>query len=169
MAMNTSDLKAQLKQQLLNLLQQELDAAFEAVNEAHANATHEQSKPENQYDTLALEAAYLAHGQSERIAELQDQIATLNNFELREFKEDDQIAAGALITLLNSDDETTRSLWLLPVAGGEVLSVKDSDNKITTVTPDAPIARELMGRYEGDEIVLTLPAGKQYFEIDQIS
>lgn len=165
--MNISDLKAQLKQQLLNLLQQELDAAYEAVNEAHANATHEQSKPENQYDTLALEAAYLAHGQSERIAEIQDQVATLNNFELREFAASDQIAAGALIELLNADDETHRILWLLPVAGGEVLSAKDQ--KITTVTPDAPIAKALIGRLEGDELVLDLPAGKQYMEIESIS
>lgn len=167
MVMNTSDLKAQLKQQLLKLLQQELDAAFEAVNEAHANATHEQSKPENQYDTLALEAAYLAHGQSERIAELQDQVAMLNNFELRTFSENDPIAAGALIHLLNTDDETTRILWLLPVAGGEVLV--DGNIQITTVTPDAPIARELIGRSEGDEIALNLPAGKQYLEIEKIS
>jgi len=164
--MNISDLKAELKQQLLKLMQQELDAAFDAVNEAHANATHEQSKPENQYDTLALEAAYLAHGQSERIAELQDQIAILNNFELREFSEDDQIAAGALIQLLNCIDDTTRLLWLLSVAGGEVLT--SGEGKITTVTPEAPIAQELIGRYEGDEITLNLPAGQQSFEIYKI-
>ena len=165
--MNISDLKAELKQQLLKLMQQELDAAFDAVNEAHANATHEQSKPENQYDTLALEAAYLAHGQSERIAELQDQIAILNNFELREFSEDDQIAAGALIQLLNCNDDTTKLLWMLPVAGGEVLA--SGDDNITTVTPQAPIAQELIGRYEGDEITLNLPVGQQSFEIYKIS
>jgi len=164
--MNISDLKAELKQQLLKLMQQELDAAFDAVNEAHANATHEQSKPENQYDTLALEAAYLAHGQSERIAELQDQIAILNNFELREFSEDDQIAAGALIQLLNSNEDTTKLLWMLPVAGGEVLT--SGESKITTVTPEAPIAQELIGRYEGDEITLNLPVGQQSFEIYKI-
>ena len=55
---------------ILEQLQSELATALNASDQAHASATHSENVPENQYDTLALEAAYLAHGLSVRVTEL---------------------------------------------------------------------------------------------------
>jgi transcription elongation GreA/GreB family factor len=170
--------KKELLQPLLRHLQQEIDATLNAVNEAHALASHEQSKPENQYDTLALEAAYLAHGQSERIAELQRQFMLLDHFEFSECNDDSRIAVGALVRIEEAgcDGHKQQWLWLLPVAGGVLLKFenKNKDNNsdegiaIRTITPEAPLAKTLVGHYVGDEVVLSLGHKKKQFEIIEL-
>jgi transcription elongation GreA/GreB family factor len=172
--------KKELLQQLLSHLQQEIDATLNAVNEAHALASHEQSKPENQYDTLALEAAYLAHGQSERIAELQRQFMLLDHFEFSDCNDNSRIALGALVRIEDAgcDDHKLQWLWLLPVAGGVLLKFesknKNKDNNgdesiaIRTITPEAPLAKTLIGSYVGDEVVLNLGHKKKQFEIIEL-
>ena len=134
--------KKDLLVQLIQHLQQEIDVTMNAVNEAHALASHEQSKPENQYDTLALEAAYLAHGQSERIAELQRQVMLLNHFDFLEYNDDSRIAVGALVCVEEFDIEVNNPdlqwFWLLPVAGGVLLNVGEIE--IRTITAKAPLA-----------------------------
>lgn len=166
--MNVRMNKQQLLTQLQQHVQQEIDATLAAVNEAHALASHEQSKPENQYDTLALEAAYLAHGQSTRIAELQKQMIALNHFDMVEFTEDSPIALGALVcieelTTASAEAGNKQWLWLLPVAGGQRLEY--DAREVRTITSQAPLAAKLMGHYLGDEITLQLGHEKKQFEI----
>ncbi len=175
--------KKDLLHQLLLHLQQDIDATLAAVDEAHALASHEESKPENQYDTLALEAAYLAHGQSERVAELQRQMMLLNHFELAAFEDDSRIAVGALVCIEelsledndNSQESHNQWLWLLPVAGGVLLTANtenapESADKIEvrTITAEAPLAKNLLGNYVGDEIELNLGHNKKQFEIIEL-
>jgi uncharacterized membrane protein len=66
------------KQQLITIivssLSQQLQKAIAAANEAHAAAVDDQSVAETQYDTLAIEAGYLAEGQSRRVTEFQQAI-----------------------------------------------------------------------------------------------
>jgi len=166
--------KKDLLVQLIQHLQQEIDVTMNAVNEAHALASHEQSKPENQYDTLALEAAYLAHGQSERIAELQRQVMLLNHFDFLEYNDDSRIAVGALVCVEEFDVEVNNSdlqwFWLLPVAGGVLLNVGEIE--IRTITAKAPLADKLLGSYVGDEVVLNLSLNsghkKKQFEVIEL-
>ncbi len=177
--------KKDLLTQLITHLQQEIDATLNAVNEAHALASHEQSKPENQYDTLALEAAYLAHGQSERIADLQRQIMLLNHFEFLDYSEKSRITVGALVCIQELEDDSLAAssqwFWLLPVAGGQVLSLnvlglncdslhRDSlnDIEVRTITAKAPLAEKLLGGYLGDEIVLELGHKKKQLEVIEL-
>jgi hypothetical protein len=169
--------KTKLLAQLQVYLQQEIDATMNAVNEAHALASHEQSKPENQYDTLALEAAYLAHGQSERIAELQRQVLLLSHFEFLDFKSDSRIAIGALVCLeeIVDRDNTLRKqtlvekpqwFWILSVAGG--IALQNDAHEIRSITPEAPLAKALLGNYLNDEITLKLGHTKKQFEIIEL-
>ena len=166
--------KKDLLVQLIQHLQQEIDVTMNAVNEAHALASHEQSKPENQYDTLALEAAYLAHGQSERIAELQRQVMLLNHFDFLEYNDDSRIAVGALVCVEEFDIEVNNPdlqwFWLLPVAGGVLLNVGEIE--IRTITAKAPLADKLLGSYVGDEILLNLSLNsghkKKQFEVIEL-
>jgi transcription elongation GreA/GreB family factor len=171
-------LKPTLLKQLCDHLQQEIDATMAAVNEAHALASHEQSKPENQYDTLALEAAYLAHGQSERIAELQRQVLLLNHFDFLDYKVESRISVGALVCIENQlegqskvqsekqQSEKQQWLWILPVAGGIILQHESID--IRSITPEAPLAKALLGRYLDDEFTLRLGHTKKQFEIIEL-
>ena len=162
--------KQELLNQLLNHLQQDIDATMRAVNEAHALASHEQSKPENQYDTLALEAAYLAHGQSERIAELQRQVMLLNHFEFTECGDESRIVVGALVCIESTESGSAENqqqwFWLLPVAGGVLLNMGSAE--VRTITPEAPLAEKLIGNYVGDDVVLNLGHKKKQFEVIEL-
>ncbi|GAM58368.1 transcription elongation factor [Vibrio ishigakensis] len=61
--------KEQLRSELIEILTTQRQNALAAADSAHDDATHEQSVAETQYDTVGLEAAYLAHGQSQRVAD----------------------------------------------------------------------------------------------------
>jgi hypothetical protein len=55
-------------------LERELAVIAKAAEDAQRAATHEESKPENEYDTRGLERSYLARGQAQRAAEIQRSI-----------------------------------------------------------------------------------------------
>lgn len=153
----TAHLIAAILEQLQSTLQQTQDAA----NEAHQAATHEQSVPETQYDTLGLEASYLAEGQSRRVAELQEAITRFHQLTEKEFGENDPITLGAQI-IVEDENGNRRHLFLGPDAGGVEVTL---DNElITVVSPAAPLGAELIQKYVGDEVHI----GQRLYEIVEI-
>ncbi|MFN3238589.1 MAG: transcription elongation factor GreAB, partial [Pseudomonadales bacterium] len=58
---------------ILNKLDSDLALAIAAAERARDTATDKENIAENKYDTLGLEAAYLAHGQSNRAQRLADE------------------------------------------------------------------------------------------------
>jgi len=73
--------KRVLIKKIVARLTEELEVYFRAARASRAEATHEQSKAENKYDTRGLEASYLARGQSRQAAEIQDAIAAFESTE----------------------------------------------------------------------------------------
>lgn len=142
--------KSQLLALLLGQMQQELNAAQVAAREAHEGAIHEQSKAETQYDTIGLEHAYLAEGQSRRIAELHGEIISLRNLPPA-VQGDGQIRFNSLI-VLEDDNATQMRLWLLPAGGAQ--SVQSPAGPVQVITPKSPIASLLRGKLTGDSIRL---------------
>ena len=53
-------------------LEKDLNVLKEAALIAYEAATNEESKPENEYDTRALEASYIAGAQAKRAGELEE-------------------------------------------------------------------------------------------------
>jgi hypothetical protein len=58
--------KPTVHQLILDKLRIDLDIAERAAQTAYETATHEENIAENKYDTLGLEASYLAAGQAKR-------------------------------------------------------------------------------------------------------
>ncbi len=84
----------------------ELEVYFRAAQYARAEATHEQNKAENKYDTRGLEASYLARGQSKQAAELEAAIAEFEKLSVRAFAAGEAIALGALVELEHGGEKT---------------------------------------------------------------
>ena len=91
--------KTLLLQDVLTHLQADLEQASLAALTAHEAATHEENVAENKYDTLGLEAAYLASGQARRVEELRQTLITWRQLRPRPFDEAQGIELGALILL----------------------------------------------------------------------
>ncbi|ARN76420.1 hypothetical protein BST96_14075 [Oceanicoccus sagamiensis] len=150
---------------IIEQLEQELSTAANASQQAHASATHSENIADNKYDTLAVEAAYLAHGQSMRIAELQQAIALYQQFKRPQFSAQSSIQLGALVCI-EDDQGQQRHLLLGPAAGG--LSLNRNGDIISLITPATPLGQALMGQTLDDEVLLQLNQQQQRFTIVSI-
>jgi hypothetical protein len=71
--------KHTVHQLILDKLRVDLDIAERAAQTAYETATHEENIAENKYDTLGLEASYLAAGQAKRVEEIRQSLALCQN------------------------------------------------------------------------------------------
>jgi len=120
---------------IVQQLERERSTAIMASQEAHSSAIHSENVADNKYDTLATEAAYLAHGQSVRIAELQEMINVYRRFKCPEFSQQSTIKLGALVDI-EDDEGKIKRVFIGPGAGGLNIEVQSiSILVISTVTP----------------------------------
>ncbi|BED88987.1 transcription elongation factor [Pseudoalteromonas sp. MM1] len=144
-------------------LEAQLNSAKQAAKAAHDAATHEESVAETQYDTLGLEAAYLAQGQAERVNEC---YKSIKQFEAI-FKEPthNKVIISSLVCL---EDENTIQKWfyLGPAAGGLTVEVKGLT--IQVVTPEAPLGKQLLGKQLDDEVSLSIAGNNHEYGVVEI-
>jgi transcription elongation GreA/GreB family factor len=144
--------KRALIRKIVARLTEELEVYFRAAQASRAEATHEQSKAENKYDTRGLEASYLARGQSKQAAEIQGAIAAFEKLDARRFGAGEPIAAGAFVEL--ELDGEKAAYFIGPRAGGtEVLHEK---REVLVITPQSPLGEQLLGRKQGEVLKLKL-------------
>ncbi|MFT4720123.1 MAG: hypothetical protein ACI9SB_001292 [Candidatus Azotimanducaceae bacterium] len=139
--------------------------ALNAAAQAHETATHTENVAENKYDTLGLEAAYLAHGQSQRVLTCSADLKAFESLRPTPWQTDDAIDLGALICL-SSDDAASRWLYLGPGAGG--LRMSFAGTEVVVVTPAAPLGQQLQGRYLGDDISIMVAGKQQDYVIKEV-
>lgn len=143
--------KRALIKKIISRLREELEIYFRAARASRTEATHEQSKAENKYDTRGLEASYLARGQSKQAAEIQGAIAAFEKLDVRAF-EAEPVDVGAFVEL--ELDGEKAAYFIGPRAGGtEVIHDK---REVLVITPESPLGQQLMGRKQGDVLKLKL-------------
>jgi transcription elongation GreA/GreB family factor len=120
----------------------------QAAEAAHRAATHEESVPENDKDTRALESSYLAGAQAARARELKAVQNALSFVPLRDFSAQDAIGLTALVELESAG--RTTAYFLLPYGGG--LRLRVGGQEIVVVTPEAALGQALVGAHVGDEL-----------------
>ncbi|MDA0145381.1 MAG: GreA/GreB family elongation factor [Vibrio toranzoniae] len=138
--------KSELRQIILEQLESRLRIAQSATQRAIDAATDEETVPEHKYDTLALEASYLAHGQAMRVQECEDDIQCYRNLVLRD---SEKITVSSYVVVIDENDEY-KHFFIGPRVGG--LSVTWNHHEIAIVTVNAPFGKALMGKEVGDEI-----------------
>lgn len=150
---------------IINELEQELNQAVSAANEAHAAAVDDQSVAETQYDTLAIEASYLAEGQSKRVRELQSAINAYQSMTLSDFNENKPIIQSALVQLSAKNEQ---KIWFFigPAAGG--FRCQLADQHITVITENSPMGLALMGKFQEDDIEVVLGSNQLNHYITQV-
>ena len=149
--------KAALIRSLVAQLEDEIVRATEAANRTRQGAVHEEARPENDKDTRALEASYLARGQAQRVVDLESVLQHVKFMPVRAFGGDDGIDLGALVRVEHDGDEhddESRWYFLAPAAGGR--RVESAGVMIDVITPQAPLGRALAGRFVGDELQLRI-------------
>ncbi len=145
--------KRELLARIVARLQSELELLTTAALATHAEATDEENKAEDKYDTRGLEASYLAHGQSKAAEETALALAQFQALALRDFTADEPIGLGALVAV-----EGSTRYFIGPRAGGTEIELNGTT--VLVITPQSPLGRQLLGRRQGDNVQLDL-AGRQ--------
>jgi transcription elongation GreA/GreB family factor len=157
--------KGDLIKKIIEHLNAELALYFRAARAAHAEATHEQSKAENKYDTRGLEASYLARGQSKQAAEIGAAIRQFETISPRSFGAKEPIDVGALVEL---ESKQERTLYFVgPCAGGT--EVTFAKNEVLVITPQSPLGRELIGKKQGDRFVFEVAGLRHNYRVAAVS
>ncbi len=139
--------KPELLQQIIARLTHDLELFLSAAKTAHRAATHEESVPDNKYDTLALEASYVAQGQANRA---QDIKRSLDLYKQLPLASDAKVIRLTSMVTIEDDDGNRRELFIGPAEGG--LKIRGSRTEITVITPVSPLGRELLGKSRGDTV-----------------
>lgn len=151
-----------LQQQVLQQLSEDLHQAEQAARIAHETATHEENIAENKYDTLGLEAAYLAAGQARRAQTIHQAIVNWQQFRPRPFHADESIQLGALVCLVDSNDQQ-QQLFLGPDGGN--MKLLHGEVSIQVISAQSPLGNAMLGKHEGDEVCIQTTSTPQVFEV----
>jgi transcription elongation GreA/GreB family factor len=157
--------KESILQHIIASLAADLDILSKAAKAAHEAATHEECIADNKYDTLGLEASYVAQGQANRAQEIKRALETYRNLELRSFAADAAIRLTAQVAL-EADDGSTRTVFLGPEAGG--LKIEEDGKEIIVITPGSPLGRALLGKSAGDRVELPAGSEEKAYEIIEV-
>jgi transcription elongation GreA/GreB family factor len=143
--------KPLLLTRIVATLEHDVDVLSRAAQTAYEAATAEENIAENKYDTLGLEASYLATGQARRTAEIRQALQIYQQLLLRDYDPLLGIQVSNLVTLEDEDGQQRR-LFLGPEAAG--LKIGAGDELVTVITPRSPLGQQLMGKRVDDEVSL---------------
>lgn len=149
---------------IIKQLEKDLQLLIDAAQATYEAATHEESKPENEYDTRGLEASYLAGAQAKRVAEIEEILYIFKHTELKSFSSSDVIAPSALIEVL-LDGQKKIYVLLMPKGGGQTL--KFEEQIVQVITPSSPLGEALIGLRVND--IATVEMGTQTKEYEVLA
>lgn len=155
--------KKQLIATIQNQLENDVVILKQAALATYEAATHEESKPENEYDTRGLEASYLAGAQAKRIQEIKEVLLLLKHVEVKTFGENDKINSTALVEV---EHKGKRNLFFILAKGGGV-SVNFEGKTVQIITPSSPLGEALLDQKKDG--VAVVETGDQVREYDIIN
>ena len=150
---------------ILEKLADDFEIARRAAQTAYETATHEENIAENKYDTLGLEASYLAAGQARRVEEIRQALTLCQNLSLRPYDEQLGIQVG---TLLGLEDEQGRQQWLFLAPDAAGLKGYLVGQLVTVISPRSPLGNSLLGKFEGDEVEILVGGTRQQFTVTEV-
>ena len=153
------------KKQLINKIKEKLEverlALVEAAQATYEAATHEESKPENEYDTRGVEASYLAGAQAKRVADIEEMISICKNLELKKFNDKTPIASSALVKVQYFDRKM--NVFLMPKGGGTIVHFDGID--VQVIAPNSPLGAALLTLKVGDVALVETEEDVKEYEI----
>ncbi|NVZ60459.1 GreA/GreB family elongation factor [Pseudomonas gingeri] len=158
--------KHAVHQRIIDTLAVDLDVLQRAAQTAYEAATDEENIAENKYDTLGLEASYLATGQARRVEEIRQALKQCRELPLRPYDEQAGIQLGALLTL-EAENGSEQQLFLAPDAAG--LKIEWEGRAITVISPRSPLGQALLGKFDGDEVQISVGAVRQRYTVTAVS
>lgn len=141
-----------LRDELVKLKQVERPRIINAIAEARS---HGDLKENAEYHA-AREQQSFTEG---RIKEIESKLSNAQVIDITKMENSGRIIFGATIKLTNGDARTI----VYQIVGEDEADI--NNNKISVTSP---VARGLIGKFEGDEVEIMTPDGKIIFEIVEV-
>lgn len=152
--MNKSPMTVRGAQKLRKELEQLKTVSRPKVIKAIAEARAHGDLRENAEYHAAREQQGFIEG---RIAEIEHKLAHAQIIDVTKLHASGRVVFGATVELVNVDtDEEVRY---------QIVGEDEADIKAGLISVTSPIARALIGKLEGDEIVVQAPSGKLDYEL----
>lgn len=145
--------EARLRAELENLKQVQRPRIIAAIAEARA---HGDLKENAEYHA-AREQQSFCEG---RIMEIEGKLGECEVIDVTKITNNGKVIFGTTVTLLNPDNDKK---VVYQIVGDDEADVKSGKISYTS-----PVARAMMGKEEGDAIVVKAPSGDIHYEIDKI-
>ena len=142
--------EAMLKKELDELVKVKRPEVVASIAEARA---HGDLKENAEYHAAKEQQSFIEG----RILELKHKLSHATIIDISTINNDGKVIFGAKIKLLNLDDEKEVSYQLV---GDD-----EADLSLGKVSIKSPIARALVGKFEGDEVEVITPGGEVAYEI----
>ncbi|KKO06904.1 hypothetical protein LCGC14_0060880 [marine sediment metagenome] len=128
-----------------------------AIIKAIAEAREHGDLKENAEYHAAREQQGFCEG---RIQEIEGKLADSEIIDIASIPPSGKVIFGVTATLLNLDTEKTIRY--------QIVGEDEADVKAGKISVGSPIARAIMGKEEGDEVVVKAPSGEIEYEISKI-
>ena len=142
-----------LRTELDNLKKVERPRIIAAIAEARA---HGDLKENAEYHA-AREQQSFAEG---RIQDIEHKLSHAQIIDVSAIPNTGKVIFGTTVDLINTENDN-------PVTY-RIVGEDESDVKANLISVSSPIARALVGKSEGDEVVVKAPSGDIYYEIERV-
>ena len=139
-------------------LRRELDELKRVKRPAVVQAIAEAREKGDLSENAEYDAAKEMQGHSEgRIAELEGKIPMLQIIDPKTLQAGERIVFGATVELEDEDSGNTKSY--------QIVGDDEADIKENRISISSPLARSLIGKFEGDEVTCPAPKGLIHYAI----
>lgn len=142
-----------LREELHRLKQVERPRIIAAIAEARA---HGDLKENAEYHAAREQQGFIEG----RIQEIESKLSVAHVIDITQIENSGRVIFGATIKLSNEKEE----LLSYQIVGEDEADI--ANNKISVTSP---VARALIGKYEGDEVSVTTPEGVIKYEIVEVA
>ncbi|USE37278.1 transcription elongation factor GreA [Endozoicomonas sp. SCSIO W0465] len=127
------------------------------ISAAIAEARELGDLKENAEYHAAREQQSFAEG---RINEIEAKLSNAQVIDITSIAKTGKVLFGATIVLINLDDDREVTY--------KIVGDDEADIKVNKISVNSPIARALIGKEEGDVVVVNTPSGGVEYEIDEV-
>lgn len=142
-----------LRKELHKLKSEDRPAVVEAIAEARK---HGDLKENAEYHAAREQQGFIEG----RIREIEGKLSHANIIDIKSIDNDGKVIFGATVQLANLLDEK--------IVKYQIVGDDEADLKHGKISINSPIARAIIGKYEGDVIEVQTPGGLTSYEIETV-
>lgn len=142
-----------LREELARLKQVERPKVINAIAEARA---HGDLKENAEYHAAREQQGFIEG----RIQEIESKLSAAQVIDVTQMENTGRVIFGATVTLSNGDGKNIRY---------QIVGEDEADIKVNKISVTSPVARALVGKYEGDNVQVNTPEGTSEYEIVEVA